>query len=154
MAMEHVFREFDWRRDKDPVIAFQKDMYELNFPGFRVTAPFLEAFGRELREADRRSDEALFVFEKNGEVCGFLWLSLIETMTDPCVGFIKNIYVAPSERGKGLGRLLLEKADEWFLDRGVRKAQLTASTVNQLAIQLYEKVGYETIRVRMEKSYW
>jgi len=152
--MDHVFREFEWRRDKNPVLEFQKDMYELNFPGFRVTPAFLQGFAHELREADRRSDEALFVLDKDGQVCGFLWLALIGTMTDPCVGFIKNIYVAPPERGQGLGRLLLEKADEWFLDRGVRKAQLTASTVNQLAIELYEKVGYETIRVRMEKSYW
>jgi GNAT superfamily N-acetyltransferase len=75
-------------------------------------------------------------------------------MTDPVVGFIKNVYLVESERGKGLGKLLLQRADEWFLDHGVRKAQLTASTVNETAIKLYEKMGYGTIRVRMEKSYW
>jgi ribosomal protein S18 acetylase RimI-like enzyme len=113
-----------------------------------------EEITQELRDADRSRDEALFVLERDGQVCGFLWLSLIPTMTEPYVGFIKNIYLLPSQRGKGLGLLLLEKADEWFLNRGVRKAQLTASTVNETAIKLYEKVGYETIRVRMEKTYW
>ena len=152
--MQHVFREFDWRRDKDPVVQFQIDQYELNFPGFKVTPGFLRAFTQELRDADRSRDEALFVLERDGQVCGFLWLSLIPTMTEPYVGFIKNIYLLPSQRGKGLGRLLLERADEWFLNRGVRKAQLTASTVNETAIKLYEKAGYETIRVRMEKTYW
>ncbi len=152
--MEHVFREFDWRQDKDRVVEFQIDQYELNFPGFKVTQGFLRSFTRELRQADRRRDEALFVLEREERVCGFLWLSLIQSMTDPVVGFIKNVYLVESERGKGLGKLLLQRADEWFLDHGVRKAQLTASTVNETAIKLYEKMGYETIRVRMEKEYW
>jgi hypothetical protein len=33
-------------------------------------------------------------------------------------------------------------------------AQLTASTGNETAIKLYEKVGYETIPVRMDKTHW
>ena len=149
--MGYVLRELNWRTDREAVLEFQRDTYELNFPGFVATDEFLAAYERDLRQAQRSRHQAVWVVEQEGRLCGFLWLSLIATMTDPCVGFINNLYVAPEERGKGLGRLLVRQADEWFRQQGVGKAQLTASAHNEAAIRLYESVGYRTIRVRMEK---
>jgi ribosomal protein S18 acetylase RimI-like enzyme len=147
-----TFRELDWRTDRDAVLEFQRDTYELNFPGFRVGRQFLEEYARTMREGVRRG-EGLFVLEQDGQVCGFLWLCLMGTMVDPCVGYIKNLYVAPAYRGRGYGRLLVEKADQWFQALGVRRAQLTASACNPTAIHLYESMGYRAIRVEMEKTY-
>ncbi|MFQ6131644.1 MAG: GNAT family N-acetyltransferase [Armatimonadota bacterium] len=151
--MDYTFREMDWKRDRRQVLEFQRDTYELNFPGFRVTRSFLWDYELQLRDSYHRDDHALFVLECEQGLAGFLWLSIIVTMTDPRVGFINNLYVAPAHRSRGLGKLLVEKADEWFRSQGVPKAQLTASTVNDVAIRLYESMGYETIRVRMEKAY-
>jgi len=153
-TVDYIFRELDWKRDRRQVLEFQRDTYELNFPGFRVTPAFLRDYEAQLRQSYQSGNDGLFVLECEQGLGGFLWVSLIATMTDACVGFINNLYVAPEHRQRGLGRLLVEKADEWFRSRGVRRAQLTASTVNPVAIGLYEKMGYETIRVRMEKTYW
>ncbi|MFQ6098028.1 MAG: GNAT family N-acetyltransferase [Armatimonadota bacterium] len=149
---EPVFRELNWRTDREAVLEFQRETYELNFPGFKVGPSFLREYAAAIREGQRRG-EGLFVLEKDGRVCGFLWVCLMSTMVSPCVGYIKNLYVDPEHRGRGYGRLLVQKADEWFKAQGVASAQLTASTCNPAAMRLYEKMGYRPIRVEMEKRY-
>lgn len=49
----------------------------------------------------------------------------------------------PAWRGRGLGRLLLEKIEEWAQAAGVRKLQLRVLSGNTGARRLYESLGYE-----------
>lgn len=58
-------------------------------------------------------------------------------------GFIWGMYVVPSFRGRGLGRALFEEA----LARidalpGLRSVRLSVATSNQIALRLYEKLGF------------
>lgn len=145
-------RQFDLRRDLQIVLQFQHEIYERNFPGFKVTQKFLNDFARQLRAADRSPAERLWVLEIAGQVRGFVWGALITSMVDEFVGYIKNIYVAPELRGQGHGRRLLETAEEWFRTEGAPKATLDASMCNQQALSLYIKAGYHGERLRMEKS--
>lgn len=150
--MPHV-RDLNWRTDRDVVLGFQTEIYESNFPGFQMNPMFLRDYEQQIRRALRHPGERLMVLEDEEGVCGFLWISLITTMVEPFVGYIKNIYVAPRLRGQGLGRRLLEAADEWFRGNGCTKASLDASLCNTHAVEVYEAWGYVPVRYRMEKSY-
>jgi len=146
-------RKFDWRRDREAVLGFQYEIYETNFDGCVVDDGFLYDYSIALRDAARNPSENLLVLEQGGKVVGFLWLSLMATLVDDCVGYIKNIYVAPELRGLGCGRYLLEVADEWFLSSGATKATLDATADNERAVGLYMRFGYDVVRYRMEKHY-
>jgi len=146
-------REFKWGTDRIPVLSFQYEIYETNFPGCKVDEEFIEGYSVNLRDATRNSNENLLVLEKDGEVVGFIWMSLLSTLVDACVGYVKNIYVAPHLRGMGYGRRLLAAADEWFRSNGATKATLDARIGTQRAVRLYQHAGYETTRYRMEKHY-
>lgn len=146
-------RKFDWRRDREAVLGFQYEIYETNFAGCVVDDGFLYDYSIALRDAARNPSENLLVLEQAGKVVGFLWLSLMATLVDDCVGYIKNIYVAPELRGLGCGRYLLEVADDWFMSSGASKATLDATADNERAVGLYMRFGYETVRYRMEKHY-
>ncbi|MGP3925123.1 GNAT family N-acetyltransferase [Streptomyces sp. 8N616] len=75
---------------------------------------------RPLEEAehwmrDRLSDGKwlAWVAETGGEICGHVFLCLVERMPDPYtdntpVGYVTNFYVTPSQRNKGAGSALLE----------------------------------------------
>ncbi|MBC7286745.1 MAG: GNAT family N-acetyltransferase [Armatimonadetes bacterium] len=145
-------RDFRWPADTNAVLSFQYEVYETNFPGFKVTDRFLRDYANELRAAARNPYEKLYVLDDGGRVCGFLWLEVRATMVDPVVGYVKNIYVAPELRGQGYGRLLLKAADEWFKLMGCRKATLDVSVCNERALKVYEAAGYKPARYRMEKS--
>lgn len=151
--MAATIRPVNWRCDSAAIMSFQKEIYETNFPGFRMSVRFLRDYEQQLKAATRTSSERLLVLELEGQVVGFIWLALIVTMVDPLVGYIKNIYVAPELRGRGYARQLLAEADEWFRSHGCPKASLDASICNTRAVHLYLSCGYEPARYRMEKRY-
>ncbi len=148
--MAHI-RNFNVGKDLRTVLQFQYEIYEHNFPGFRVDKDFLDDCTRQLRAAANSRREQIWVLETAGEVQGFVWGALITSMVDEFVGYIKNVYVAPEIRGQGYAKRLMEVAEDWFRSQGAPKASLDASVCNQPAVAFYEKTGYHATRVRMEK---
>ncbi len=148
---EPTIRRFHLRRDLDAVLEFQFEVYETNFPGFRVDQGFRDDYTRDLRRADRDPTEMLFVLEQEDHVVGFIWGSMMRTLVDDRVGYIKNVYVAPHLRGSGQSQRLMDVMEAWLWDQGASKIMLDASTVNERAVAFYEKLGYDIERVRMVK---
>ena len=56
--------------------------------------------------------------------------------------YIEYIAVAAGHRGRGLGRALLAKAEEWARQRGKRCLSLHVSATNTRARSLYERFGF------------
>jgi ribosomal protein S18 acetylase RimI-like enzyme len=148
---EPKLRRFKLRQDLEAVLDFQFEVYETNFPGFHVDQSFREDYTRDIRRAAGDPTEMMMVLEQDGHVCGFIWGSLMATLVDPRVGYIKNVYLAPHLRGSGHAQRLMQVLEDWFWDQGAEKIMLDASMVNERAVAFYEKVGYEIERVRMVK---
>jgi len=64
-------------------------------------------------------------------------------------GELNWICVAPQERRRGIARLLMDWVDIWFKGMGVRSHELFATAANRSAIELYKKIGYRSVDVRM-----
>lgn len=62
-------------------------------------------------------------------------------------GVIQNIGVITEHRGRGLGRLLLNRAAAGFQAAGIDKMHLEVTTANTAAIHLYERVGFRRAQV-------
>lgn len=148
---EPRLRRFNLRRDLDAVLDFQFEVYEVNFPGFHVDRAFRADYTRDIRRAAGDPTEMMFVLEQDGELCGFIWGSLMSTLVDSRVGYIKNVYLAAHLRGSGQAVRLMQILEDWFWDQGAEKIMLDASMVNERAVAFYEKVGYDIERVRMVK---
>lgn len=151
-----ALRALDWNADADAVCAFQAETYEYNFPGFRYSPDFAQAFRFDLRRASLDPQHGLFVLDEHGHaagVCGFLWLVVCQnTWTGERYGYVNNVFVAPSKRGHHLGRDLMTHSDAWFRERGIHRVRLTVSSHNAQAVQLYERSGYDVARWEMEKE--
>lgn len=61
-----------------------------------------------------------------------------------CEGVVelRKMYLAPAFRGRGLGRLLMERALAWCRDHGVRRVELETAGVLVEAIGLYRSYGF------------
>jgi ribosomal protein S18 acetylase RimI-like enzyme len=81
-------------------------------------------------------------FEPNGRVCGISLASLVS----PQCGHITQICVMPSVRGTGIGYALLRQSLTTLRDMGCQAASLTVTAGNTGAVELYERVGFRTIR--------
>lgn len=84
-----------------------------------------------------------FVFEKNGEVVGYVGVSVILDE-----GYITNIAVLPEYRNQGVATALLTKLDDLAKLENLSFISLEVRTSNQKAISLYKKFGYKTEGVR------
>ncbi|GAB4474937.1 MAG: hypothetical protein OHK0037_36020 [Elainellaceae cyanobacterium] len=71
---------------------------------------------------------------------------------DPSVGYVNLFYLAPDFRGRGLGAHLDEYAAQFFWERGHRRARLSASPTNLVAIAFYRKRGWIDLGQRDDMS--
>ena len=96
-------------------------------------------------------DKALFVAELGKEIIGVLQLESRMNPDDPIFRPCKYVHVvdigvAQRYRGRGIGRLLMDRAKEWALGQGVNEIELNVWELNKRALGFYESLGYQTKR--------
>ena len=85
-----------------------------------------------------------WVAEETGRLVGTLWLHLIEKIPNPVAeaeshGYITNVYVEPSRRGKGLGSQLMDTCVQMCKADGLDALILWPSPRSR---SLYERHGF------------
>jgi ribosomal protein S18 acetylase RimI-like enzyme len=71
---------------------------------------------------------------------------------DSARGFVDNVYVRPGDRNDGVGGQLLAAAERHLAERGMDAVALSVLAGNRAARRFYERRGYRTHRVEMERS--
>ncbi len=90
--------------------------------------------------------------ENPKSVVGCLWLgNAIDQTTGSRHAHIFLLYIAPEHRRKGLGAALIIQAENWARLRGDRQIGLQVFLSNQPAMNLYQKLGYQSHSVWMVK---
>jgi GNAT superfamily N-acetyltransferase len=69
----------------------------------------------------------------------------------PGLGEVKRMYVAETERGRGVGRLLLGGAEELARERGYTRLRLETGDMQPEAVALYASSGWHRIE---PYGYW
>ena len=67
------------------------------------------------------------------------------------VGAIQNVGILPEYRGRGLSKLLLYYCLWGYQQAGLKAAQLEVTQTNEVAINLYKKIGFQVTEV-IEKA--
>ncbi|NPB06006.1 MAG: GNAT family N-acetyltransferase [Aquificae bacterium] len=93
----------------------------------------------------RRDPEGFLVLKDGERPVGFVaadanWFS---KRARKRVGAVHELVVDPSYRGRGLGKMLLKKALEYFKSKGLDEAELWVGDENERAISLYRKEGFK-----------
>lgn len=94
-----------------------------------------------------RPDAVLLVADAGGEVVGHAaaWFAGDE-------GELADLAVRPAERGRGIGRRLVEEVRSVAVDRGVRDLYLQVRESNATARRLYASSGFRPVGRR--RSYY
>ena len=61
---------------------------------------------------------------------------------DSAVAWLESMWVAPSHRRDGIGRLLVNKILAWARSRGMRTVKLSVTSSNEPAICFYKRLGF------------
>jgi aminoglycoside 6'-N-acetyltransferase I len=91
----------------------------------------------------------VFVAEADGKVVGFIEVGL-RSHADGCdgrrpVGFIEGWYVEPEQRGVGVGRALMQAAEEWARAQGCRELAFDTWIDHEPSQRAHEALGFEVV---------
>lgn len=112
-----------------------------------------ERMAASFRGAIDAGDRSLFVAEAGGTVVGMALATLDRPSksSDEQVVDLARVVVDPAWRGRGVGKRIVEAAEEFARDRGVPFLAAKIFVGNADAVRFWERLGFETsfeLRVR------
>lgn len=123
------------------------------------------ALSREAAEEKSRQDHAellpqglatpghlIFRIDADGQPVGWLWFAMRDPRSEAGVGYIYDIEIDGTSRGKGYGRAAMELAEEEARRSGLHALSLNVFGHNAVARALYSSLGYHEVAVRMRKN--
>ncbi len=136
--------------DYDALCALWREMDELHarlLPGYFRRPKHPAKTPAELAKLLRAASEAIRVAEVDGAVVAFLHVQLYdtppaETLTPRRRAHVETLVVAADARRRGIGRRLMEEAEEWGRDRGAVELVLTVWAGNDDAEEFYRRLGF------------
>jgi GNAT superfamily N-acetyltransferase len=96
-----------------------------------------------LRRVSPKGDNIVLVAEADGEVIGWLHLSVCDLLESPCSAEINGLIVAEGHRSAGAGARLLEEGEIWARKKRCANMHLRSNIVRDRAHAFYERQGYE-----------
>jgi len=95
----------------------------------------------------KKEPEGFIGIEENSELIAFIRIKTLKNNT--C--HISDLYVKKEFRGKGLGKKLMEIADEYAKRKGAKRITLNVRKDNEPALNLYKKSGFKIKKYQMWK---
>ena len=102
-----------------------------------------QRFWRDVLGRTPRPAGATFVVEDGGEVVGFASVGVSRDESAAQEGELFAIYLHPTRWGNGIGRALLQRAEESMRSSGFRRALLWVLAGNERAERFYRAAGWE-----------
>ncbi len=119
---------------------------------FSIEADFRPDPDRQRRGLARLLDEparaGVLVAERGGAVVGMVTAQLvISTAEGGPSAWVEDMVVDEAERGRGIGRRLLDAIEVWAVARGASRLQLLADRENGPALGFYARLGWCSTRL-------
>lgn len=138
-----IFARLSWSTAKATHSAYYQELVREN-PG-KTDEELFHAYKEELKEFDFDDERCMiFVVEVEGRFAGYVWVSIRNSRDSWDLNrpmWIYDITLDSDYRGRGLGKVLMRKAEEWAKAEK-RNLGLFVHAHNEPAIRLYESEGY------------
>ncbi len=113
-----------------------------------------ELIEEDLRNRIENTNCRFFIAEIDDKLCGFISCSFRitqEMMIYHRRGYISETVVSQNFRGKGIGKLLFERAKQWFEEEDADHIELQVSLKNNGALNFWGNQGFEGTTQHMVK---
>lgn len=149
---------FARKEDYEAINALRAPVCALHSNGY--PALFKPVFAKDHQERVLKMmedpEQDVLVAEENGQLLGFAMVEYIkreETNSMYAVheAHIVEIGVDETSQGKGIGTALIQAVKDAAKVRGCRSVQLDVWEFNKSALRFYEKLGFVTLRRKMEQ---
>jgi len=103
-----------------------------------------------LRLADlvAHGDHALLVADVDGRVAGWIQVSLPRIFETSKSAEIAGLVVDSAERGRGIGRRLVDAAVAWAAERGCVAVRVRSNVIRERAHAFYVREGFREVKTQ------
>jgi GNAT superfamily N-acetyltransferase len=95
-----------------------------------------------LAALEREGQHAVFVAERGGVVIGWVHVFALRTVESDPRAEIGGLVVEVAARGSGVGRALMQRAEDWARARKLAVVSLRSNIIRKEAHTFYEALGY------------
>jgi predicted N-acetyltransferase YhbS len=95
-----------------------------------------------------RDDQRFLVADFDGGAVGWVHIVLVEYVDAEAFALIGGLVVDEVHRGSGIGRALMNGAENWARERGVSMVRLSSTVARTAAHRFYENLGYTKIKTQ------
>lgn len=131
---------------------FDFDAQRFMAPTPQTPAGYASFLGTQLDEPNT----AVFVAEENGVVVGYSYASVegvdYMSLRGPA-GILHDLVVAPQQRGRGVGRLLLDETLTFLQSHRAPRVVLSTAERNEAAQRLFANAGFRRTMVEMTREF-
>lgn len=81
----------------------------------------------------------------HGELCGFIELNIrnfAEGSRCPKVPYVEGWYIKPQYQNRGLGKQLMQQAEQWALQQGFHELASDTELKNNKSIAIHKQMGF------------
>ena len=128
-----------------------KGLYETLFEDMSKLQPdFFRAAGQDgdfIKSVIESGSDDIFLAKENQQVLGFALVQQKSTPPFPCFvplqyAYLLDLVVASDQRGRGIGRQLIQAVKDWAAARKLEYIELGVLTQNEGAVRLYESMAF------------
>jgi GNAT superfamily N-acetyltransferase len=154
----HIIREYtpaDQEAIENCIIELQDFEHTLEpdrIEGASIVRPYFES----LIDACQHQAGRIFVAEVEGKKAGFVSVpmerseDIISSIKD--YAYISDIVLLPSYRNRGLGKALLQRAEEFARQQGAAILKIQVLARNQRAVDVYLHAGFRPYELALLKE--
>ena len=121
--------------------------FKIDRPGTVYTDPTTD----HLSKLFEHPESAYWIAEEDGEILGGCGIYPTSGLPEGCVELVK-LYTAASARGKGIGKMLMQKSIESAQHFGYNEVYLESFPELTTAINMYKKAGFITLPAPLGNS--
>jgi GNAT superfamily N-acetyltransferase len=113
--------------------------------GYQVT---LDEITQTLEELTQDPDCQILVLCKLESVVGVILVYIAKSLTGGRYVVIGNLVIFQAERGQGLGRLLVNAAQQWTKQQDLTNLRVGSQTYREAAHKFYTKLGFSQYKTQ------
>jgi ribosomal protein S18 acetylase RimI-like enzyme len=94
-------------------------------------------FEERMKSIHEKDNFAVFIAKRDEEIVGYTIVSYVKDL-----GEIDSIFIIPKLRNSGLGKKLMEKAEEWLSEQNSHRIVISVADGNESVFPFYQSLGY------------
>ncbi len=99
-----------------------------------------------LAEIGGNEEHAVFVAESNGVLLGWVHVLVSHLLLADKPAEIAGLVVDERHRSRGIGQLLIDRAEKWAAAQGCRSVRLRSNIIRDRAHAFYQRLGYSVTK--------